>query len=192
MDNILDAIFAQLGLEGLTLFSTLALISLVCRLVGKAIPDDRTGVLGYVRVVCKVLGLYVSNRISSGISVTDVSKVIVDSKLPLRGDDGKFTSQTVEDAAREMKSHWVATVIAGLMILLMVSGCTPTARVEVTRTVCNNTGYAQQLLDYAADTKRKELAQRVLNLMIALCPAVLAELDTRKAVAAGVIDESTI
>jgi hypothetical protein len=103
-DLVVETIARALGLEGASLLATLAVISLVARLIGKRIPDDKTGWVGFVRDAAKIIGLYTSNRVTSGVSVTDVSKVLLDSKLPnARDEAGKFATQTVEDAARLIK-----------------------------------------------------------------------------------------
>lgn len=104
IDSAIDAIAEALGLEGTTLLAVLAVISIVSQMVAKRIPDDKTGCLGVIRNVAKVIGLYTSNRVTSGVTVTDVSKVLLDSKLPnARDESGKFVSQTVKDAARHIK-----------------------------------------------------------------------------------------
>lgn len=69
-----DTVGSFLGLEPAEVFGVLAVVSLVCRLIGKAIPDDAGGLLGFIRTGCKVLGLYVSNRVTSGISTTDAAR----------------------------------------------------------------------------------------------------------------------
>lgn len=48
--------------------------SMALNVLGKAIPDDKTGALGLVRKAAKVGGLYISNRIESGVDVNDVVK----------------------------------------------------------------------------------------------------------------------
>lgn len=73
--QVLTLIAAKLGLDVVTLVGLLPLIVLGSNIVGRLIPDDKTGVLGFVRKIAKVGGLYVSNRISSGIKVNDVVKV---------------------------------------------------------------------------------------------------------------------
>lgn len=42
--------------------SIIALVVLVAQLVGKAIPDSAGGILGIVRKLAKVVGLYVKNQ----------------------------------------------------------------------------------------------------------------------------------
>lgn len=73
MDYI-NLIADRLGLDAGEMLAMLVIISLVCRLIGKAIPDTATGALGIVRKVAKAIGLYIGNRIDSGVSTNDVSK----------------------------------------------------------------------------------------------------------------------
>lgn len=45
-----------------SLAGPLAIIALVAQLLGKLIPDQSGGVLGFIRSVAKMVGLYVENR----------------------------------------------------------------------------------------------------------------------------------
>lgn len=179
------------GISGPVLFSTLAVLSIICRYIGKSIPDDKTGFLGVVRTVCKVIGLYVSNRITAGVSVTDVSKVVADARLSLPDpESGKFTSTKVVEAAREVKSHWIAGIIAIAMALLLM-GCTAQqTRVAtgIANSVCQNTAAAQMVLDQFAESRDRVKAQHFLDALKSACPVVLLYLDYRNAQAAGVVD----
>lgn len=53
----------------------------VANVVGRVIPDDAKGILGVVRKVAKVVGLYASNRVKSGKSVNTVVREIVDDRI---------------------------------------------------------------------------------------------------------------
>src|SRR3546814_20516430 len=72
---------------------------------GRLIPDDATGWLGFVRKICKRVGLYASNRITSKLTVNKIPEPTVPNVnelgkqlepvkafpgLPERGADGKF------------------------------------------------------------------------------------------------------
>src|SRR3546814_15226163 len=72
---------------------------------GRLIPDDATGWLGFVRKICKLVGLYASNRITSKLTVNKIAETTVPivnelgeqiervkafPGLPERGADGKF------------------------------------------------------------------------------------------------------
>jgi hypothetical protein len=77
MDQLLNTLVSVFGLEGTTLLAVLAVLSVACRLIGKAIPDDATGFLAIVRKVTKVLGLYISNRLTSNVSTNDAARSMV-------------------------------------------------------------------------------------------------------------------
>lgn len=78
---IAGAAAAVAGVPATTVLAGFAVTSLFCRVVGKAIPDDQKGFLGGVRRVCKVVGLYNSNRITKQVSVEDVTKATIDGRL---------------------------------------------------------------------------------------------------------------
>lgn len=71
---ILDGILRQLGFDGVGLVALYSMLVLGCRLIARVIPDDKTGFLGLIRKVSRVVGLDLSNRITSGVSINDVSK----------------------------------------------------------------------------------------------------------------------
>lgn len=51
-------------MDGITpeVAATIAVVIAVAQFVGKVIPDSATGVLGFIRKVAKVIGLYVTNN----------------------------------------------------------------------------------------------------------------------------------
>jgi hypothetical protein len=63
---VIEAILTYLGgLIGVSPAATVVVLGLmvsIANLVGKAIPDEATGILGVIRRVAKVIGLYVPNR----------------------------------------------------------------------------------------------------------------------------------
>lgn len=65
IDQLLAIAAAHLGLSPAATVAALGILVGVANLVGKAIPDDATGVLGTVRKACKVIGLYVPNKTTS-------------------------------------------------------------------------------------------------------------------------------
>ena len=60
---LIDPIADLLGVSGASVLSTLAVLSLLCRVIGKAIPDTQPGWLGVVRKLAKIGGLYTNNRV---------------------------------------------------------------------------------------------------------------------------------
>jgi len=103
LEDLIPDVAAFLHVTPATALLLLGFVVSLCNLTGRLIPDEATGWKGLVRKVCKLVGLYASNRVASGVSVNDVTKVLIESKLPIRDDSGKFTSQTVVDAARDIK-----------------------------------------------------------------------------------------
>ena len=77
MDQLFDAIVALLNLDAATLMGVLAFVAIVAQFVGRVIPDNKTGILGFIRKVSKVLGLYVSNRLNRNESTSSVAKSFV-------------------------------------------------------------------------------------------------------------------
>lgn len=73
-----DILGEVLGMQGdsavLVTIGTVA----VANVIGRAIPDDARGVLGFVRKVAKVVGLYMSNRVTSSKSVNKVARDLID------------------------------------------------------------------------------------------------------------------
>lgn len=77
MDQIFDAISRLLGIDPAYLAIWLGVLVAVANLIGKAIPESATGWLAGVRRVCKVIGLYIPQRITPAISATTVAKAVV-------------------------------------------------------------------------------------------------------------------
>src|SRR3546814_6754608 len=57
--------------------SDLGLLIALMNLGGRLIPDDATGWLGFVRKICKLVGLYASNRITSKLTVNKIAETTV-------------------------------------------------------------------------------------------------------------------
>lgn len=77
---------------------TLMLVSFVAQALGRAIPDDKTGIPGAIRKLAKVLGLYVDSRIHSGVSANSVAQQVINGEIVgdgrvTRGPDGKFAKR---------------------------------------------------------------------------------------------------
>lgn len=65
---------------------TWLVLSYLAQTVGRAIPNDQTGFLGFVRKLAKIVGLYVDNKAKPGVDIDYVAESIG----PRRGPDGKF------------------------------------------------------------------------------------------------------
>ena len=63
-----------LGVTPATAALYIFLISTFARAISRRIPDDATGALAVLRVICKVLGVEVESRLTSDVTVKDVAK----------------------------------------------------------------------------------------------------------------------
>lgn len=77
LQDLIPDVAGWLNVEPSTLLFYLALIGTTANIVSRLIPDDQPGWLGTVRRIATVIGLYVPNRVTSGVTVTDVAKAIV-------------------------------------------------------------------------------------------------------------------
>ena len=76
VDSIANAALSVLGMEGTSLLTVFIFVSMLSQLAARLIPDDSTGWLATLKKVCSVIGLYASNRVSSGITVNDIVKEV--------------------------------------------------------------------------------------------------------------------
>ena len=75
MMDITNAVVAITGVDATTLMGGLALISIIARPIGKAIPDTAKGPLGILRKVAKVVGLYNHNRVTPRLHAGDAIEI---------------------------------------------------------------------------------------------------------------------
>src|SRR3546814_17956272 len=66
-----------LGVEPSTALLIVGLLIALMNLGGRLIPDDATGWLGFVSKICKLVGLYASNRITSKLTVNKIAETTV-------------------------------------------------------------------------------------------------------------------
>jgi hypothetical protein len=59
-----------LNVEPATALLFITLLVTVANLIGRLIPDDKVGVLGFVRDLCKLIGAYTPNRTASNPTPT--------------------------------------------------------------------------------------------------------------------------
>lgn len=74
-EQVLNAVAHATGLDPLTVVGMVPLLVIALNLIGRAIPDDKTGPAGWLRTIAKIGGLYISNRVASGVSANSVVKV---------------------------------------------------------------------------------------------------------------------
>lgn len=72
LEALIPDIARLLGVEPATALLYLGVLVTVSNLIGRLIPDDATGVLGFIRKVAKIIGIYVPNTITSGVTVNNI------------------------------------------------------------------------------------------------------------------------
>lgn len=72
---ILTFIAGQTGVSMPVLLGYVGILVAAANMISRWIPDDATGVLNVVRQICKFIGMNVSSRISSGVTLNDAAKV---------------------------------------------------------------------------------------------------------------------
>lgn len=77
LEHLIPDLAAYFNVQPSTMLLLATVFVTVCNLIGRVIPDDKTGALGLIRDVCKLLGVYAPNRVTSGISVNDVARAVV-------------------------------------------------------------------------------------------------------------------
>jgi len=105
IEQLIPNVAKFLNIQPSTALLLAMLISGVGNITGRLIPDDKKGFLGGVRDVAKILGLYVANRVTAGVTTTDVSRVVlgkaeswVDEKVKdVAGEPGALIPDVVEE-----------------------------------------------------------------------------------------------
>ena len=75
--DIITLLSHSLHINTGALVGYLTLLVTICNIAGRLIPDSATGWLGVVRKGCKIVGLYVGNRITPGVSANEVAAGVV-------------------------------------------------------------------------------------------------------------------
>lgn len=75
--NFLPQIAAQLGVAPSTLLFWLWAFTIGSNALARLIPSDAVGTLGVIRKIATITGVYISNRITSGIKADDVQKAAI-------------------------------------------------------------------------------------------------------------------
>ena len=97
--SILPDIAARLHIAPATLLFWLVTLNVAARAVARRIPDDATGFWGFVRQSAKILGVEVSSRVTSGVTVADVAKASLETR-PIT-DKVEAATGAVVDAPKE-------------------------------------------------------------------------------------------
>lgn len=75
--NFIPVIAGWLHITPSTLAALIPIIILVSKGISRRIPSDATGVLGIIRSVCAFIGIEVENRVTSGVTTSDVTKTVL-------------------------------------------------------------------------------------------------------------------
>jgi len=135
----IPVIAASLGVDPSVLIALLPTLVFLFNLLYRSIPDDATGFKGIVRNIAKVLGLYMSNKVASGITVNTIAKAVVEeapkkiqdeitelveAKYPNfnRDSTGKFVKKSSEDGFAT--TQFLTSILSLGLLLVLLSGCT--------------------------------------------------------------------
>lgn len=185
MNDILTYISQLTGLQPATLVLLGGIIITVSNVLSRVIPDDATGFLGAIRLIAKVVGANVSSRVTSGVTVNDVAKSLLntnDSKpeveaalkvtgaLPSPGVAGVTRSANGKFAAKT-QSPWLVTVVVFFLVAVMMGllgGCATVSDANITKNICTNRIASRTLLNLkiAEDSKIKDDALRTAALSL--------------------------
>lgn len=166
-----------LGVSPVRVAMYLPLIILVSNWLSRLIPDTATGWKGVARSILKVVGLYASSRVAPGLTVSDISKMVIQPPL-----DGKMIGKITEHAIDQTMAEAVPDqpvirnnpfkrrpdgraiptedgfvrkdLLAILMICMIVpflAGCTTFAARPTISYVCKNRETIRAYVDALAD-----------------------------------------
>lgn len=97
MNDLVFVAAAALGVNPVTAVAVAGLVVAGANLTGRLIPDDKPGFLGVVRKVAKVIGLYTPNKITSGVSVNDAARAVIEEQTRV----GDLLDQAIESAQNQ-------------------------------------------------------------------------------------------
>lgn len=91
MEWILDFLARAIGVEPATVVLFMGLLYAATQFVVKIIPDDSTGWRAVVRKIAAVVAVYTPNRVTSGVTISDVARgAIAQGVKPVGKDDMKM------------------------------------------------------------------------------------------------------
>lgn len=74
VEDLIPPVAQALGIDPATALLIFGVLVAGANLVARIIPDDKTGPLGIIRKISKVIGLYASNKVTSGVTVNQVAR----------------------------------------------------------------------------------------------------------------------
>lgn len=188
MEQIFNNFVNGFGLSSAHVLVLLVVLSLVCNVLGRLIPDDATGFLGVLRRIAKVLGLYVSNRIGAdGVSVNSVTKAVVESALPDRVAEIEsrailkpfpdanvvLTGRDSKGQFAKLESPWFVTAFVILLMLPLLGGCATASLTQVRpalQALCSTTDTLAIAINLIRDDTNRNRALIGLHALEAGCP----------------------
>lgn len=81
-DQLIPDVAGYLHMQPSSVLFFLGVIITGANALGRLIPNDATGFRGYVRAVCRFIGIVVANRVTSGVTMNDVAMKIIGNSLP--------------------------------------------------------------------------------------------------------------
>jgi len=96
---------AVLGLEGTSLLVLLIFVSMICQVVARLIPEDATGWRNVVRVIASIVGLHVANRITGGVTVSDIANEFIKRRDGKKPQTEPEIAEAVDDRIVEAVEH---------------------------------------------------------------------------------------
>lgn len=76
LENLIGPIATWIGMQPTTLLFYIGILVMLANFVSKAIPDNATGIQGWIRSAAGFLGLAFSNRIAPGVSQVDLARQV--------------------------------------------------------------------------------------------------------------------
>lgn len=111
LEQLIPLAAAQLGLAPSTLVFSLMVLGVAARLLSRLIPDDATGWRSVVHKIARFIAVDVSNRITKGVSQTDIARKVVGTAVEaaasaqieeMAGDAASLIPEVVGDNVRSI------------------------------------------------------------------------------------------
>lgn len=183
MNDILTYFSQLTGLQPATLVLLGGILITISNALSRIIPDDATGFLAFIRVVTKYVGVNVSSRVTSGVSINDVARTLLQTNQakPEVADQLKasgvmaapgiagITRQTNGKFAK-VQSPWFVTVLVFVLVIMGfgLGGCSTLSDANIGKTLCQNQIVSRAALNLkiAEDSKIKDEAIRAAALSL--------------------------
>lgn len=81
IESLIPNLAAFFNVEPATLVFLIGVITTAANVTARLIPEDATGWQGTVRDIAKIIGVYVSSRVTKGVTVQDIAKTTIGSRV---------------------------------------------------------------------------------------------------------------